>query len=221
MQSATTQFTHDHDQNGNELTDTPEDYISIGVQQDGEAAIIDVFSTRVTARTPPSFFYDAYQDAWSESEAAKDLEMYEEGGYTEESARIRDALNVMDAYELDVIAQEQRGAQLLEELGLSGVQIVSCEKAAFSPLKDVRNARDFSRNDPLLPGAYLSFVREVGGIPARRTRYPDGARRKLLLKPTGRHFFRKTALCSWIRTVTLSNSAGGVCRRRTRILWLR
>jgi|GEM_PF-1813381 len=67
-------------------------------------------------------------------------------------------LKSMQTNNMDLRAAADRAIKLLEELGIDGMQLKSYEKAMFS--------REREQEDHTIPGCYVEFVRECGGIPS-------------------------------------------------------
>ncbi len=67
-------------------------------------------------------------------------------------------LKSMQTNNMDLRAAANKAIKLLEELGIEGMQLKSYEKAMFS--------RERDQDDYTIPGCYVEFVRECGGIPS-------------------------------------------------------
>ena len=73
---------------------------------------------------------------------------------------VDDGLVRMQSNTMDLDAAKNQAIALLEELGIKDMQLISCEKAMFA------RERDAESEDYLIPGCYVTFVRECGGVPA-------------------------------------------------------
>lgn len=73
---------------------------------------------------------------------------------------VNDGLKRMQNNTMDLDVATKQAVVLLEELGIKDMQLISCEKAMFA------RERDADPKDYLIPGCYVTFVRECGGVPA-------------------------------------------------------
>lgn len=66
----------------------------------------------------------------------------------------------MQTNTMDLDVAKEKAISLLNELGIHGMQLESCEKAMFSRERDAEN------EVYTVPACYVTFTRECGGIPA-------------------------------------------------------
>lgn len=73
-------------------------------------------------------------------------------------------LALMQTNTMNLDAAKEKAINLLNELGIHGMQLESCEKAMFSREKDAKD------EEYTVPACYVTFTRECGGIPATEPR---------------------------------------------------
>lgn len=101
---------------------------------------------------------------WYDEELRQETERYaEDDPYKKEIAKQREyvdaGLKSMQGNNMDLRAAADRAIRVLEELGIEGMQLKSFEKAMFSRERD-------EEENYTIPGCYVQFVRECGGIPS-------------------------------------------------------
>ena len=126
--------------------------------------------------TSTSFSYSGFDGGWNkesyfvwyDEELRREMEdpRYEEiddVGYKNDLIRQREfvdaGLKSMQENNMDLRAAADKAVRLLEELGIEGMQLKSYEKAMFSRERG-------QEEDYTIPGCYVEFVRECGGIPS-------------------------------------------------------
>ena len=127
--------------------------------------------------TSTGFSYSGFDGGWNkesyfiwyDEELRREMENRppgadKDGGlWDKDMARQREyvdaGLKSMQENNMDLHAAADRAIELLEELGIEGMQLKSYEKAMFSRERD-------QEEDHTIPGCYVEFVRECGGIPS-------------------------------------------------------
>jgi hypothetical protein len=109
---------------------------------------------------------------WYDEELKKEAEWYakfDNDAWKKDWASQREfvdkGLKRMQENNMDLRAAADRAIRVLEELGIEGMQLKSFEKAMFS-----RERGKEGEEDHTIPGCYVEFVRECGGIPSTSQR---------------------------------------------------
>lgn len=109
---------------------------------------------------------------WYDEELKKEAEWYakfDDDAWKKDWARQREfvdkGLKRMQENNMDLRAAADSAIRVLEELGVKGMQLKSFEKAMFS-----RERGKEGEEDHTIPGCYVEFVRECGGIPSTSQR---------------------------------------------------
>lgn len=89
----------------------------------------------------------------------------------------------LDENNIDIEPLKQKGLELLEKLGISDIQIISCEKAVIGKVEDTGNFwnPNYEYKEPTLDqkGCAINFSRECGGIPCQIEYWSSGNEDKL------------------------------------------
>jgi len=127
--------------------------------------------------TSTSFSYHGFSGGWNiesyftwyDEELRREMENRPQGAdkdgglWDKDMARQREfvdaGLKGMQENKMDLRSAADKAIKLLEELGIEGMQLKSYEKAMFS--RERGQVEEYT-----IPGCYVQFVRECGGIPS-------------------------------------------------------
>ncbi|CAK7071814.1 MAG: hypothetical protein DELT_03161 [Desulfovibrio sp.] len=184
MEPADTKFTYQLDYDtGEPMTEEGENYINLAVKSgDGINRVIS--ASRANAADGTTYFsyrecmeFERESTTLMQEEAnAQDRAAavnYEEPSRSEELERIdkEDAriASLKEKYaqnDLDMEAMQQKAVGILEEMGVTGVQIENCEKALYElNTQELTSAWGREYTEPAQEGCFIEFGRECGGIP--------------------------------------------------------
>ncbi len=172
-------FTYETDyETGEPRRDYGEDTINVSIELPDGSRYGSVYATRYGKGkiNRSSFAYSRYSGGcdmesyftWYDEELKREMENRppgadKDGGlWDKDMARQREfvdaGLESMKKNNIDLRVAADKAVGLLEELGIEGMQLKSYEKAMFS--------RERGNEDNTIPGCYVEFVRECGGIPS-------------------------------------------------------
>ncbi len=72
----------------------------------------------------------------------------------------------MSENKIDLAAMQQKAINIFKSLDMGGVQIMSCERAFYSPRPDANDWEGYENATYDRPGCYIVFVRQIGGVPS-------------------------------------------------------
>ena len=193
-------FTHQFDWEKNQLdTSTPKTNLSVMVEEPDGTSHAGIYATKYDPGISygPNFgYYGARTEQWKwweqqekffeDPEGLKwidELEDEEERKrqqeyYDREKKFITDLKAALEKNTMDLDAAQKQAVALLEEMGITGVQITSCEKALYEKTENQLEYEYSTEYIQEIPkggnAAVIDFVRECGGIPcaANANNYP-------------------------------------------------
>lgn len=86
--------------------------------------------------------------------------------YDDERKRYEDSMAAFAKNNMDIETGRQKAVEVLEALGISGVQITQSSKAMIGPMdKNMWGRSNYEWKQPKENGLYFGFTRESGGLP--------------------------------------------------------